>query len=366
MAVTVDGKMGNNVALELDEVLASKYLMDTLMKGDFNLLAISFDEDRVRLFTNNHLDDLIEDSVLLTSTLPINNQDDTLLIFIFPDEKSDLITADILDLFDFALPANSQLLNYQLNKIITAKQENHRLRQEIAHHKRKNKEIEVIKNAIVRNVSHELRTPLLQVKSAVSLICEESSDISLNNYAQNAVARLETHIKNITMLGHSLDINVNPIVLHDSIDSAKRNLTRIWTYRNETPSIQIDLEKSLPPVMADKQGLGTVFQLLMDNALKFSDNQEIKITGRKVRDKVRVAIHDNGIGIADDKVKDIFDSFYQIDATSTRPYGGAGVGLALVKLILDYHGIDIHVDSEMKKGSTFWFDIPSVDLDSLK
>src|SRR5690606_35435323 len=121
----------------------SEYIMDTLMKGDFNLLTISFDEDRVHLFTNKHLDDLIEDSVLLTSTLPINHQDDTLLIFIFPDEKSDLITADILDLFDFALPANSPLLSYQINKIITSEQENHRLRQEIAHHKRKNKEIEV-------------------------------------------------------------------------------------------------------------------------------------------------------------------------------------------------------------------------------
>lgn len=366
MVLTVDGTMGNNVELELDEALASKYLIKTLMNGGFHLLAIDFDQDRVHLFNHNQLDDLIEASVLLTSTLHLNHQDGTLFILIFPDEKSSVITDDILDLYDFAFPANPQLLSYQLNKIVSSEQENHRLKQEIAHHKRKNKEIEIIKNAIVRNVSHELRTPLLQVKSAVSLICEDSSDTSLNNYAQNAVARLETHIKNITMLGHSLDIKVSPIVLYDSIDSAKRNLTRIWTYRNETPSIQIDLEKSLPPIMADKQGLGTVFQLLMDNALKFSDNQEIKVTGRRIRDKVRVAIHDNGIGIADDKIKDIFDSFYQIDATSTRPYGGAGVGLALVKLILDYHGIDIHVDSEMKKGSTFWFDIPSVNLDSLK
>ena len=353
MVLTVDEKMENSAEFELDEALTSKQLLNTLMNGRFHILQLDFDKNKLLISSQ----DTIDSDTVFT--------DNSTSILIFPEENSHSVTTGLLDKFEFALSVTRHL-HYQLNNIISLQQEAHQLRQEIIQQKRKNKEIEIIKNAIVRNVSHELRTPLLQVKSAVSLICEDSADISLNNYAQNAVARLETHIKNITMLGHSLDIKVNPIVLYDSIDSAKRNLTRIWTYRNETPSIQIDLEKNLPPIMADKQGLGTVFQLLMDNALKFSDNQEIRVTGRRVGDTVRVAIHDNGIGIADDKISSIFDSFYQVDATSTRPYGGAGVGLTIVKLILDYHGIDIRVDSEMEKGSTFWFDIPSVDLDTIK
>jgi signal transduction histidine kinase len=73
-------------------------------------------------------------------------------------------------------------------------------------------------------------------------------------------------------------------------------------------------------------------------------------------------VKDEGIGIAADKLKHIFDSFYQIDNSSTRRYGGAGVGLALVKIILDLHHTEIHVESDEGKGSTFWFTLPYIEL----
>jgi signal transduction histidine kinase len=104
-------------------------------------------------------------------------------------------------------------------------------------------------------------------------------------------------------------------------------------------------------------------QLLIDNALKFGDDKPIKVIGQKRNDgTVYIAVQDEGIGIAKDKLKNVFDSFYQIDSSSTRRYGGAGVGLALVKLILDHHQTDIQVDSQEGKGSTFWFTLPIVEM----
>ncbi len=266
---------------------------------------------------------------------------------------------------------NTPALASQITTCLRLHEENRQLHQTIAQlqeqiHKqqRTSDEIEVLKNAIVRNVSHELRTPLLQVKSAVTLIGEDVSDKKLVNFAENAMARLEMLVKNITMYGQSLDLRVGPIILRDTVEFARRSLSRVWGRRNEAARIQLKLEENLPPVLADKQGLSTVMQLLMDNALKFSGkDQPIEVIGSLRGDYVYIAVRDYGIGIAQDKLQDIFESFYQVDSSSTRRYGGMGIGLALVKLILDHHNTEIHVDSELGKGSTFWFLLPWVDLD---
>jgi signal transduction histidine kinase len=85
---------------------------------------------------------------------------------------------------------------------------------------------------------------------------------------------------------------------------------------------------------------------------------------RRRHDLVYITVRDFGIGIESEKLNDIFDMFYQVDSTSTRRYGGAGVGLALVKLILDHHNSDITVESTPGKGSafTFWLNIVDVPM----
>lgn len=260
----------------------------------------------------------------------------------------------------------------QLQSALELHRENSRLRQQlnelqariqreetVRQHKRD--EVELLRNAIVRNVSHELRTPLLQVKSAVALIADDMGDSTLIQYATNATARLETLVRNITLLGSSLETDPGPVIIRDAIDSAHRNLKRIWEHRGRIDRVRIELEENLPPVIADKQGLGTVIQLLMDNALKFSED-EIIVTARKKGGSIEIAVRDYGIGIPLDQIDTIFDTFYQVDNSSTRRYGGAGVGLAIVKLILDNHGTAIIVESEEKKGSTFTFLLPVYQL----
>jgi signal transduction histidine kinase len=358
------------VTVALDENLSESFASG-LERSGYHLLLLNGSDELANLLSTYDIDAILlaasAQSRALAENLPLE-QRQRLLLLVVPQDMETPVDPSIVSLVDAVLPAHPDYLEKQLKTLLQLHQENFAMRRrlaeleaDVAAQKRLTSEIEVLKNAIVRNVSHELRTPLLQVKSAVSLIAEEVTNKQLITYAENATARLETHVKNITMLGHSLDINIGAIILRDTVEYAKRNLSRIWTRRGDVERVQMDIQPNLPPVLADMQGLSTVLQLLMDNAIKFS-SEPIQVIARKEGDKIFVAVQDSGIGIEKSKLEDIFESFYQIDSSSTRPYGGAGVGLALVKLILDHHNILIHVDSTVGKGSVFWFYLPYVEI----
>lgn len=232
-------------------------------------------------------------------------------------------------------------------------------------------EAEVLMNAIVRNVSHELRTPLLQVKSAVAMLADEirqageNEDLdTLVSFAENATSRLELHVRNITMLGGSLTASLAPTILREGIDQAIRSLRRNWQFRDQMDRIQIQIAPDVPAVMADRQGIGTVLELLLDNALKFSEGVVDILVEVETEDRVRIEIRDRGIGISPNQIETIFKPFYQANSDTNRPFGGCGVGLTLVKMILDRHDEKLTVLSTPGQGSSFIFYLNVANLDS--
>jgi signal transduction histidine kinase len=284
-------------------------------------------------------------------------------------------------LYDLILPPVPSWIDQQLQSLLSLREENMALRrdnqkltEELSRFNTTDEtqrqwasdEINLIKNAIVRNVSHELKTPLLQVKSAVALLAEANNegDSKLIGYAKDATARLETVIKNITQLADSLDPAPGPVIVRECIDYAVLNLKRIWERKDATRRIQVKFDEQLPPAWGDKQGLSTVMQLLIDNALKFSDD-EVQVAAIFDKGSVLVSVRDRGIGIAKDKLDLIFEPFYQVDSSSTRTYGGTGVGLAIVRLILSRHQVKISVNSQVGKGSEFFFRLPMADPKSI-
>lgn len=305
-----------------------------------------------------------EDCRYVRSKLPYPDEGGPLLVLVTDD-----YTETQTDTADLVLPRHTAYIINQLRTMLDLRarynekaHENATLHMALEKQQHLTQEVEVLKNAIVRNVSHELKTPLLHVKSAVSLMLEDSVDQKLASYAQNAMGRLETLVKNITLLGSSLDLNPGPVILRDTVDHAVRNLARTWEHREDTDRLRLDIRDNLPPVLADKQGLSTVLQLLMDNALKFSED-DVEVAAELTDDPaVRIMVRDYGIGIAQDQIDTIFDTFYQVDNTSTRRYGGLGVGLALVRLILEHHRTSINVESEVGSGSIFSFKLPLVTL----
>ncbi|MBE2270080.1 MAG: hypothetical protein IAE80_17715 [Anaerolinea sp.] len=235
------------------------------------------------------------------------------------------------------------------------------LTEQVNHQKQTADELDILRNAIVRNVSHELKTPLLQIKSAVSLMAEDSDNPKLADYAMEATARLEAVVKNITQLADSLEIRLEPCQIKDCVDQALRTLRRSWEHQTSVERVRVELDGELPLVLADRQGLGVVLQLLIDNALKFSKHA-VRVTARQDANWLIISVQDYGIGIERDKIDRIFEPFYQVDSSSTRRFGGAGVGLAIVRLILERHDAEINVTSEIGKGSTFSFALRIVEL----
>ncbi len=232
----------------------------------------------------------------------------------------------------------------------------------VEEHKRTAEEVEMLKNAIVRNISHELKTPLLQIKSAVTMLSDdhEKDWQKLVGYATEATARLETVIKNVTQLANTLEIQQSAIHVSDAVAHAQRNLHRSWQHKDQVNRVEFAIDRHLPPVWADEQAIGIALQLLVDNALKFSDGSVI-VAAHPLDGEIEISVTDSGIGIPDDKLEKIFDPFYQIDNSDARRFGGIGVGLAIVRLILERHHVLIKVRSELNKGSTFSFALPRVE-----
>ena len=114
----------------------------------------------------------------------------------------------------------------------------------------------------------------------------------------------------------------------------------------------------IPKVNVDEMRIKEVITNLLSNAIKFTEKGSITIEAKREGDCVLVKVTDTGIGIPKDKIKNLFKKFYQVDSSLSRRYGGTGLGLSITKQIVEAHGGKIGVESEVGKGSTFWFTIP--------
>lgn len=254
---------------------------------------------------------------------------------------------------------------------------NHRLQkrldensQQLATIQKSRHELDIIKTAIVNNVGHELRTPVLQIKSAIALLVEEARTTDtdgipkLLDMAQQATARLEHIVTNITQLAEIQNLKLEPVSLGESIDLAIRNLERRWASQADRNRIHKKYTPPIPPVIGDKRGVVQVIHHLLDNALKFSpEGGKVEIIVH-VQDNntVWVGVRDYGIGIRKEQINPIFDSFYQVEAGSTRRFSGVGIGLTLAAFILEQMNSRIDVISTPGEGSTFSFVLPLADM----
>jgi signal transduction histidine kinase len=279
--------------------------------------------------------------------------DRPLLALIIPDDQ---ITPAVMA--DLSAPALSTPLFFNLRAMLQLRAQ---LAKSAASPAPAHDDAMILKDAIVHNVSHELKTPVLHCKSAVGLLAEEMPSNKLVGYATEAVSRLEQVVMNLSLLVDSINVNPGPVLVRDAINQAMRSLRRSWEHKDSLDRVQIQLPDRLPAVLADTKGLAIVLQLLLDNALKFSTDR-VTVEAQDEGQTVRVTISDHGIGIPASALTHIFEHFYQVDTSSTRRFGGAGIGLSLVQLILDRHHADIEVVSEENKGSSFSFALPVIDL----
>ncbi len=226
------------------------------------------------------------------------------------------------------------------------------------------KSLDELKRNIIANVSHELQTPLTIVKGVLQLLMmeeEKENNRELLKLALSALYRQKNIIMDLIKVAEiekgKMRLNIEPVKFEELIrvidDDFKPLLLK------GKIKMSIDPEKDLLEVKADKAHIKHVIRNLINNAIKFNrEGGEIIIEAEKKKDKVEICIKDTGIGIHKDKLHKIFHKFYQVDSSTSRHYSGTGMGLALVKEIVEAHGGEVSVESKEGRGTIICFTLP--------
>lgn len=226
-------------------------------------------------------------------------------------------------------------------------------------------ELDRLRSQFVSSVSHELRTPLMYVKGWLDLLAEGALG-ALTREQQEAVERAQEGARQLTrLIEHVLDFGQLRVASFqfESVRLPEVVANVVKALSPAAAEYQIALEVSvpadLPPVRADPRYLAQALGELVDNAIKFSPPQgHVRIAAHpdpQARDKVVVAVSDQGPGIPPTALQEMFHPFVQLDAAAQQGQGGMGLGLALASLVLAGHGSEIEVDSRLGAGSTFRF-----------
>lgn len=232
-------------------------------------------------------------------------------------------------------------------------------------------ELSQMKANFVANISHELRTPLTHIKGYVELLITESlgkiteEQRHALQVSQRSTSRLESMIEDLIMFSlatrgemsmHLETVNIRRLV----------NMTaKFALLKGEERGVQVGavLDDNIPAVQADSEKISWALNQLMDNAIKFtpSGGRVVVSVREEGKNLVMISVSDTGIGIPSHRLREIFEPFHQLDGSSTRHYGGTGLGLSLVRKIVEAHGSLLDVQSVEGKGSIFKFPLLAVN-----
>ena len=228
-----------------------------------------------------------------------------------------------------------------------------------------------LSDEFLANISHELRTPLTSILGYANLLTDGQAG-SMPDAQRNTVLRIERsanallHLINdlLELSQIKLDRAAVTIAPDDAVLLARRALDSAGRPQG-TVRVTLDAEAERLPIMTDGEKVVKILENLLSNAYKFTERGAVELAVRSTIDDGRPAVEwvvtDTGIGIAREKQDAIFDEFRQVDGSSTRLYGGTGLGLALCRSLARLLGGRITVKSEPGKGSRFRLVIPVVD-----
>jgi signal transduction histidine kinase len=232
-------------------------------------------------------------------------------------------------------------------------------------------ELNQLKSNFIANISHELRTPLTHIKGYVELLVAgdlgpltEEQDVALG-VMKKSEERLEQLIEDLIQFSllarGDLDLKMEEFSLKEIFLDLFSNVQKKCKGKSLVFSPRIP--ESVPKVRADQEKIVWVLTQLLDNAIKFTP-PDGKIGLQVIPGKKRVilSVFDTGIGIASNRLDEVFQPFHQLDGSARRRYGGTGLGLAMAHQIAEAHGSEIQVKSVVGEGSTFEFSVPRADL----
>jgi signal transduction histidine kinase len=241
------------------------------------------------------------------------------------------------------------------------------------------------KSAFLANVSHELRTPLTSVlgfakiiekRLAEVIIPKLQADLATNGDAktQRALRQVKENIGIIVAEGTRLTAMINdvldlakieagkvewqmqPLAVTELIERAIAATTSL--FEQKELELTTDIAADLPQIMGDRDRLIQVIINLLSNAVKFTDRGSVTCRARQDNNAIIISVIDTGIGIAATDRPKVFEKFIQVGNTLTDKPQGTGLGLPICKQIVEHHGGRIWVESELGRGSAFFFTLP--------
>ena len=220
-----------------------------------------------------------------------------------------------------------------------------------------------LRKDLVANVSHDIKTPLTMIKAYAEMIKDISGDdpkkrdehldviIQETEYLDKLVSDMSELSK---LQSGVIELSRNNFDLKDCTNKVVLLLSQIINEKNV--NLILDLDDCV--VYADEIKISQVIYNYLSNALKYSsDNTKITVRIRNYEDKVRLEVSDQGNGISEEALPFIWDRYYKVDKNFNRSVNSSGLGLAIAKAILEAHKAKYGVESKLKEGSTFWFEL---------
>lgn len=227
--------------------------------------------------------------------------------------------------------------------------------------------LDKLKDEFLANTSHELKTPLSGIISIAESAIRgvngpinkmQEKDLSMMVSSGKRLLNLVNDILDISKLKNR-DIKLYKKSL--DINNIISSIVNVFRYINKNKNVKIigEIPDNIPHVLADEDRFNQIMYNLIGNAVKFTEEGYIKIYAAEENDYVKIIVEDTGEGMPEDKKSKIWEAFEQIDTSITRKHGGTGLGLYITKQLIELHGGEITVESEIGMGSKFIFTLPA-------
>jgi len=229
------------------------------------------------------------------------------------------------------------------------------------------KELERMKSSFLSVVSHELKTPLHSIKGFIDIILMgktgplTETQVDFLNTVRDQTTQLQSLIDDLLEFSRLESGQIKLRLTEVSLAAVTKAVVDKLKPLAERGQVQLvnRVGPEIPVIEADYMRIEQVLTNLIDNAIKFTPpDGVVTITAKDLGTEVQVAVSDTGIGIPASEQERIFERFYQVDSGPARHYRGTGLGLTICKHIVEYHRGRIWVESEVGKGSTFFFVLP--------
>ena len=230
----------------------------------------------------------------------------------------------------------------------------------------KERELDQMKSDFISMVSHELRTPLFSIQGYIRLILDDqvpdeetrTSFLAIVEEQAQHLAGMVDDLLDLSRLEAGLiDLKLEPVQIGEI---GHQTIIKLHSLaQSKQIALEMHVADDVPLLTADRRWLDHVMINLVDNAIKFTpEGGQVLVLAKRRTSDVVVQVIDSGIGIPKEAQKSLFSKFYQVDGSATRETGGTGLGLYIVRRIVEAHGGRIWVESEVGKGSVFSFSLP--------